>query len=249
MMLEKDIGSPKIMRLRIIVIVEGDMNAIMKVIWNRCLVPVAEKAGMLSPVQFGNMKGRTALDALLLKVVSMDCLRLFRHNSAILNNNTTACYDRMIPELSSLHLQSLGLPKKAANYSVLLNHDMKHHVKTQAGVTTEFYKHEVNKEKFGEGQGKTSSPSNWLFQSLTLLTTLHGLCKGIFLFSVCKRFVEKRVAEAYVDDADCSYVDQKDQVNETPTRICDRLQNIAQVWENLIFGSGGQLHMTKCIGG
>eukprot|EP00957_Ditylum_brightwellii_P178953 13632050-Ditylum_brightwellii.AAC.1 len=102
------------------------MNAIMKVIWNQCLDPAAEKAGMLSPVQFGSRKGRTALDALLLK--------------------------------------SLGLPEKAAKCSVLLNHDMKHHVKTQARVTMEFYKHEVNKEKFGEGQGKTSSPSNWLFQ-------------------------------------------------------------------------------------
>eukprot|EP00957_Ditylum_brightwellii_P077021 5853444-Ditylum_brightwellii.AAC.1 len=126
----------------------------MKVIWNRRLVPVAEKAGMLSPVQFGNRKGRTSLDVLLLKVVTMNCLWSFRLNSAILNNDATACYDRMILELSSLHLQSLGLPEKAAKCRVLLNHDMKHHVKTQARVTTEFYKHEVNEEKFGEGQGK-----------------------------------------------------------------------------------------------
>eukprot|EP00957_Ditylum_brightwellii_P029098 2198862-Ditylum_brightwellii.AAC.1 len=89
----------------------------MKVIWNRHLVPAAEKDGMLSPVQFGNRKGRTALDALHLKVVTMDCLLLCRLNGAILNNSATACYDRMIPELSSLHLQSLGLPKKAAKCS------------------------------------------------------------------------------------------------------------------------------------
>eukprot|EP00957_Ditylum_brightwellii_P005943 450524-Ditylum_brightwellii.AAC.1 len=37
-MLEKNPGSPKILRLRITVIVEGDMNAIMKVIWNRRLL-------------------------------------------------------------------------------------------------------------------------------------------------------------------------------------------------------------------
>eukprot|EP00957_Ditylum_brightwellii_P018942 1425044-Ditylum_brightwellii.AAC.1 len=75
----------------------------MKVIWNCRLVPVAEKTGMLSPVQFGNRKGQTALDALLLKVVTIDCLQLFRFNGAILNNDATACYDRMILELSSLH--------------------------------------------------------------------------------------------------------------------------------------------------
>eukprot|EP00957_Ditylum_brightwellii_P095224 7252604-Ditylum_brightwellii.AAC.1 len=42
-MLEKDPGSPKITKLHIIVIVEGNMHTIMKVIWNRRLVPVAEK--------------------------------------------------------------------------------------------------------------------------------------------------------------------------------------------------------------
>eukprot|EP00957_Ditylum_brightwellii_P066691 5061069-Ditylum_brightwellii.AAC.2 len=96
---------------------------------------------------------------------------------------------------------------------------MEHHVKTKAGVTTEYYTHEANNKTFGEGQGKTSFPSNWLFQSSTLLNALHLLCKGIFLFSVCKKFVERRVAETYVDNADCSYVNQKDQANETPTHI------------------------------
>eukprot|EP00957_Ditylum_brightwellii_P084831 6450024-Ditylum_brightwellii.AAC.1 len=94
----------------------------MKVIWNRQLVPVAEKTGMLSPVQFGNRKGWTALNALLLKVVTMDCLRLFCLNGAILNNDATACYNQMIPELSSLHVQSLGLPDNATKCSVILNH-------------------------------------------------------------------------------------------------------------------------------
>eukprot|EP00957_Ditylum_brightwellii_P058557 4440484-Ditylum_brightwellii.AAC.1 len=47
-MLEKDPGSPKITQLQIIVIVEGNMNTIMKVIWNRRLVPVAEKTAALS---------------------------------------------------------------------------------------------------------------------------------------------------------------------------------------------------------
>eukprot|EP00957_Ditylum_brightwellii_P184498 14052776-Ditylum_brightwellii.AAC.1 len=126
----------------------------MKVIWNRQLVPVAERTGMLSPVQFGNQQGRTALDALLLKVVTMDCLCLFRLNGAILNSDATARYDCMIPEVSSLHLQSSGLPNNTTKCSVLLNHNMKHHVKMKARVTKEFYKHEPNDEKFGEDQEK-----------------------------------------------------------------------------------------------
>eukprot|EP00957_Ditylum_brightwellii_P104210 7937134-Ditylum_brightwellii.AAC.1 len=112
-MLEKDHGNPKINRLRIIVIVEGDMNLIMKIIWNKCLVLTAESSNFLSPVQFGNRKGKAYLDALLLKIITMDCLRLFHLNGAVLNNNAMACYNRMIPELTALNLQSLGLPYAA----------------------------------------------------------------------------------------------------------------------------------------
>eukprot|EP00957_Ditylum_brightwellii_P023432 1768749-Ditylum_brightwellii.AAC.1 len=96
-MLGKDPESPKITQLRIIVIVEGHTNAIMKVIWNKRLVPLAGKTGLISPVQFGNRKGHTALDVLLLKVVTLDCFQLLRLNGAILNNDAMACYDCMIP--------------------------------------------------------------------------------------------------------------------------------------------------------
>eukprot|EP00957_Ditylum_brightwellii_P028119 2122966-Ditylum_brightwellii.AAC.1 len=71
----------------------------------------------------------------------MDCFRLFCLNGAILNNNAAACYDQMIPEVSSIHLQSLGLPKGAAKCSVLVNQNMKHHIKTTAGVSVTNYKH------------------------------------------------------------------------------------------------------------
>eukprot|EP00957_Ditylum_brightwellii_P118071 9004722-Ditylum_brightwellii.AAC.1 len=70
----------------------------MKIIWNKRLVLAAESSNFLSPVQFSNRKGKTSLDALLLKITTMDCLRLFRLNGAVLNNNAMACYDRMIPE-------------------------------------------------------------------------------------------------------------------------------------------------------
>eukprot|EP00957_Ditylum_brightwellii_P047531 3610259-Ditylum_brightwellii.AAC.1 len=108
---------------------EGDMNLIMKSIWNKPLVPAAEKHNFLSPFQFGNRKGKTYLDALLLKIVTMNSLCLLQINGAVLNNDAKACYHRMIPEVTSLHLQSLGLPPAAIKCSVLLNKNMSHFVK------------------------------------------------------------------------------------------------------------------------
>eukprot|EP00957_Ditylum_brightwellii_P160912 12250978-Ditylum_brightwellii.AAC.1 len=105
----------------------------------------------------------------------MDCLRLFRLNGAVLNNDAMACYNQMIHEVTALHLQSLGLLSAVTKCSVLLNHNMTHYVKTSEGVSNNHYKHTLEYGKFGEGQGKASSPSNWLFQSSTILNALHAL--------------------------------------------------------------------------
>eukprot|EP00957_Ditylum_brightwellii_P094897 7227179-Ditylum_brightwellii.AAC.1 len=177
-MLEKDPGSPKLHCLHIIVIVEADMNMIMKVIWARTLVPHAEKHKALSRVQLRNRKGKTALDALLLKVTTMDSLQLFCLNSGLLNNDVVSCYDRMIPALTSIHLQGLGLLPKVAECSVLINQNMKHHIQTNAVESVEFYQHSNEYMKGGEGQGKTSFPPNLLFTSSTLLNSLEEQCTG-----------------------------------------------------------------------
>eukprot|EP00957_Ditylum_brightwellii_P069830 5302593-Ditylum_brightwellii.AAC.1 len=98
-----------------------------------------------------------------------------------------------------------------------------------------------NCPSFGEGQGNGSSPSNWLFQVSTLLVALHSLCTGVRLFSVCKAKKAERAADAYVDNMGNTYVDKDKQKDETPTTICDSIQYIAQMWEQLLYGSGREL--------
>eukprot|EP00957_Ditylum_brightwellii_P211159 15365826-Ditylum_brightwellii.AAC.2 len=83
-MLEKDPGESKENQLCLIVIVEDDMNARLKIIWNGRSVPVTEAKTLVHLVEFGNYKDRTALDALLLKIITMDCFRLLRLNPAMI---------------------------------------------------------------------------------------------------------------------------------------------------------------------
>eukprot|EP00957_Ditylum_brightwellii_P156717 11928613-Ditylum_brightwellii.AAC.1 len=63
----------------------------------------------------------------------MDSLSLFCLNGAVLNNDAKACYDRMIPEVTALHLHRLGLPNNATQCSVEINQKMKHYIKTAEG--------------------------------------------------------------------------------------------------------------------
>eukprot|EP00957_Ditylum_brightwellii_P088893 6769201-Ditylum_brightwellii.AAC.1 len=75
----------------------------------------------------------------------------------------------MIPEVTAVHLQVLGLPEEATGCSVQVNKQMRHHVKTLHGITTDFYIHHNSYAKYGEGQGKILSPDNWLLQPSTIL--------------------------------------------------------------------------------
>eukprot|EP00957_Ditylum_brightwellii_P013693 1032203-Ditylum_brightwellii.AAC.1 len=113
----------------------------------------------------------------------MNSLRLFRLNGALLNNNAVDCFDWRIPAVSSLHLQSLGLPESAAKCSVKINKQMKHYIQTNARESLEFYQHTEEYMKGSKGQGKTASPPNWLFQSSTLLNFLEDQCEGLYMTS------------------------------------------------------------------
>eukprot|EP00957_Ditylum_brightwellii_P187838 14301782-Ditylum_brightwellii.AAC.1 len=61
------------------------------------------------------------------------------------------------------------MPEPATKNSVLLNHKVKHHVKTAAGLTKEFHQSTSDSLSFGKGQ-QTGSKM---------------LCTGIVVVSVC----------------------------------------------------------------
>eukprot|EP00957_Ditylum_brightwellii_P167279 12733965-Ditylum_brightwellii.AAC.1 len=140
-----------------------------------------------------------------------DLLRSYCLNGAIANNNATSCYNCMIQEVTDIHLQGLGLPKKATWCSVQINKQMRHHAKTSHGITTDLYTHRNTYAKYGKGQGETSSPANWIFQSSTILAALHALASGIVLCSTCGWLTSKQTAESYVDNTDCTYCGQTKQ--------------------------------------
>eukprot|EP00957_Ditylum_brightwellii_P205123 15342377-Ditylum_brightwellii.AAC.1 len=95
-----------------------------------------------------------------------------------------------------------------------------------AGMSDTFYQSTSDCPFFNEGQGKGSSPSNWLFTVSTLIAALHNLCTRVKLFSICRKKTE-RVADAYVDGTGKTYVNEEKQSDETPESIRDSLQHIA----------------------
>jgi len=84
---EKDPGSPKLSRLRIIHLFEADYNMFLKLIWGCRLVGHAEDHGQLGDDMQGSRKHRGTMDLLSKKLLSYDISRQYRLNMAIFDND------------------------------------------------------------------------------------------------------------------------------------------------------------------
>ena len=115
-MLCKEQGNYKIEKLRVIQLMEADLNMYLRLTWGKKLVRNAIQYNLFLLEQLGNKPGVLGSSAALLKVISFDLIYLLRINATVLNNNATACYDRIIPHLAQLCCQQLGLLQQAVDF-------------------------------------------------------------------------------------------------------------------------------------
>jgi len=112
-MIEKDPGSPKINRLRIIHLFEADFNLFLKLTWGSRLVRHAQKLDLLNNGQHGSVPGRNPMDPIMLNQLSSDMCRVLKLNFARFDNDASACFDRIIVALGMLAARRCGMPVSA----------------------------------------------------------------------------------------------------------------------------------------
>ena len=95
-MLEKVIGLDRIDKVRVIHIMEADLNLLMGILFGRRLSEHAEKHGAVSDYQWGARKGRQCIDVVLLKQLTYEILRLTRTSALTMDIDAAACFDRMV---------------------------------------------------------------------------------------------------------------------------------------------------------
>ena len=101
-MLEKDAGSPRITRLRVIQIYEADFNLIQKIQWSRRLVRTAEQFFVLGTEQYGSRPHRSAQEVAAKKYFTYHLIRLVKAALATFDYDASACYDGIIVPLAML---------------------------------------------------------------------------------------------------------------------------------------------------
>jgi hypothetical protein len=246
-MLEKDVGDPKIDRLRIICLYEADYNLFLKIMWAHRMVNVAEKHNLFDDSQSGG-RPRTSNDVALRKMLVYTHSRITRTNFASMDLDAKSCFDRIIASFGMLCSRFFGMPKSACELHGLTIAGMQHHVKTALGISSAYFQSTPEKFLYGSGQGSSGSPPLWMTISIILFRALEArMGRGANFTCPRKIITSSLTTEAWVDDSNDYINDFLEHFPWTEEKLCSELEKQNQEWERLLSTSGGRLELPKCL--
>eukprot|EP00957_Ditylum_brightwellii_P172890 13162357-Ditylum_brightwellii.AAC.1 len=153
------------------------------------------------------------------------------------DNDATACYDRIVPNINDLIGQKKGLHRNLTFVHALTLAEAKFKLKTALGVSDDFYQHCQAFPIYGTGQGSTNSPTIWLIISSILFDIHEKLGKyATFCNPMQLIYVHITIVE-FVDDT-IGQTNKFDDNNATPEELINLMQHDTQLWSDLLWVSG-----------
>jgi hypothetical protein len=171
-MLEKIPGFPRINKLRIIQLLEADLNQVLRSSFARNISKLAQETpGIISEHQYGRSH-QTCLTPVLNKLLMVQLLIQKKTNGIVFDNDANGCYDRIVSGIALAALRRIGYSKNSVRMLGLLWAQLEHHVATGFGVSYASYKSTTDRLLYGIVQGSCSSPIVWALLNQLLLPAL-----------------------------------------------------------------------------
>ena len=158
-----------------------------------------------------------------------------------------SCYDRILAMLASLSSRRFGLHENIAFVNAKTLQDAKFKLKTMLGISTTSYQHCKAFPIHGTGQGSGNSRIIWSFICSTLFEACDSRTYGALFESYDCTTSIRLYLIGFIDD--CSQCVNDFAVHPQPTaaQLVQLMQHDAQIWNNLLWSSGGKLELPKCL--
>ena len=254
LMLEKGKG-PAIENLRIIQLLEADMNWLLRFLWGRQLDRHAMDAGVYNEAQFAS-PGKLCQSAIVNKVLFFDLLRQTKQYGALMDNDATAAFDRVLPALCVVTCRQLGMPKSAQRFFFKILRQMVYTTTTAHGRSATNYSASANPSVPGQGvmQGGGASLPNYKSQQLPVINGYERHCIPAVFRHVSKvKDSFRRWVSGFSDDISLMLNELGVKLSGVDShlpmaqRVKNALQNNLERYEEYFFTAGGSLNIKKCF--
>ena len=252
-LLEKVPGFPKINKFRTIHLIESDLNFIMRRIWGREFMIHNECHDGFHDNQYGGRKGRQPQSAVLNKVLSLDIIRYYGEPSAMVDNDATACYDRILPYLTTYMLKRLGMPYFLSRFMCNVLREMQYSIRTDKGLSDRYSS--KDRQLYGTGQGAGWSPPCWAANSDVISHAMATHTPGLLLVHPNKQVRSNRHLDVFVDDTNHGVTHEamesfhpQDPAPVVPKcdHIYEQVQANMKFYHGILEATGGALAWPKC---
>ena len=262
-MLEKGKGH-RIDKLRILQLVEADLNFVLKLLWGSRLNQAAYKNNLYNESQYAII-GKTCTSAIFNKVLFADLTRQTKRPASMMDNDNAAAFDRVLPALSIVTCRRLGLPKSAAIFLFTLLRAMEFKVGTGHGISDNTYhaNEDPNNPGQGSGQGQGSGPMLYGASADVTLSTYSQYGTGAVFQHPAKleipredhvgQFVDDAtqflnldgIESRFTKDAIKTLIANTNKINGSP--ITQIANENSKKWSVYNWASGGKLNFEKCF--
>jgi hypothetical protein len=171
-MLEKIPGVVRSNKLRIIQILEADLNQVLRIAFARNITRLAKThEGVISKHQYG-WSHKICISPVLNKLLAIQLLIQKKTNGIVFDNDAKVCYDRIVSGISLARLRRIRYSQESVRMLGRLWAQMQHHICTGFGVSETTYRSTIENFLYGMGQGSCASPILWALLNQLILTAL-----------------------------------------------------------------------------
>jgi hypothetical protein len=111
-MLEKITGALRIKKLRIIQLIEADMNQVLRSAFTKNISKLAQETLGISIEHQYVQSQQTCLTPVMKKLLAVQLLIQKKTNGIVFDNDRKVCYDRIVSGIALAALQRIGYSKK-----------------------------------------------------------------------------------------------------------------------------------------
>jgi hypothetical protein len=151
--LEKAPGISRSKKLRIIQLLEADLNQVIRISFARNITRMAKKhEGIISEHQHGRAH-KMCMTPTLNKLLTIQLLIQKKMEGIVFDNDEKGCYDRIISGIDLECLKRIGYSNISVRMLGLLWAQLEHHIATGYGMSDKTYSSTLKKLLYGIGQG------------------------------------------------------------------------------------------------
>ena len=228
--------------MRIVQLLEGDYNAGLRYLVQRCVSAHAEKKNMYGDSTYGGRKGKNTHQVLGRIQGTIEYSRLGRIPAALADVDAKNCFDCMTHAGIGFFQRRQGSPKDLVECQCTNLRQMKHYIKTGRGVSKVPIKALPGQTLEGSGQGAGASVGNWQGHNDPMIKTFEQLCQPCTMTSPSGSDALIQWMLSFIDD---NKLTMNFEVETVIQRIYDAIRNGVQCWRDILRITGGELELEK----